>query len=175
MNKKCGGISTQNILHNNLDGYYDGKKLSFSMERYLEQWGQKNHPKMSSIQALAIFFLKGLEYEEGVSRRDPSTIIKIKDTYYVYYTRSSKTVAPVGYKKATKTVPANTWDLCDIYYATSKDGINWEEQGVSVSRGPEGSFDDRSDNFTPDILQYEGKYYLYYQAVSYPLYRTFKK
>ena len=166
-NKNVVGISTQNILQNNLDGYYDGKKLSASMERYLEQWGQTEPSQNEFYTSFSYYPLKGLEYEEGVSRRDPSTIIKIKDTYYVYYTRSSKTVAPVGYKKATKTVPANTWDLCDIYYATSKDGINWKEQGVSVSRGPEGSFDDRSV-FTPDILQYEGKYYLYYQAVSYP-------
>ena len=36
-NKNVVGISTQNILDNNLDGYYDGKKLSASMERYLER------------------------------------------------------------------------------------------------------------------------------------------
>ena len=34
-NKNVVGISTQNILQNSLDGYYDGKKLSASMERYL--------------------------------------------------------------------------------------------------------------------------------------------
>ncbi len=57
--------------------------------------------------------------------------------------------------------------MCSIYYATSTDGINWKEQGASVKPGPDGEFDDRSV-FTPDILVYEGKYYLYYQAVKYP-------
>ena len=72
------------------------------MERYLEQWGQTEPSQNEFYTSFSYYPLKGLEYEEGVSRRDPSTIIKIKDTYYVYYTRSSKTVAPVGYKKATK-------------------------------------------------------------------------
>lgn len=27
------------------------------------------------------------------------------------------------------------WDRCDIWYATSKDGITWKEEGVAVKRG----------------------------------------
>ena len=30
--------------------------------------------------------IKGLGYEEGTHRRDPSSIIKVNDTYYVWYT-----------------------------------------------------------------------------------------
>ena len=150
-----------------IDGYYDNKDVSLSMRRYIDFWGQKEPSKNEFYSSFSYYPLKGLEYEKGISRRDPSSIIKVNGLYYVYYTRSQRSGPPVGYKKATKTLPANTWDLCDIFYATSKDMINWQEQGISVSRGSIGSFDDRSV-FTPDIMVYKGKYYLYYQAVSSP-------
>lgn len=159
--------TSQQPLDGTLDGYYDGKEVSASMRRYIEQWGQTEPTQNEFYSSFSYHGLKGLEYEEGISRRDPSTIIKVDGTYYVYYTRSPKTEAPVGYVKATKFLPANTWDMCDIYYATSKDGKVWKEQGVAAKRGPEGAFDDRSV-FTPDIMFYEGKYYLYYQAVKFP-------
>ena len=141
--------------------------LSASMKRYKTQWKNKEPRENEFYTNFRYYPVKGLEYEEGISRRDPSTVIKVDDLYYVYYTRSPKTLAPVGYKKATETLPANTWDLCSIYYATSKDGKTWKEQGVAVPRGPKGEFDDRSV-FTADIMVYEGKYYLYYQAVKAP-------
>lgn len=159
--------SAKKSLSGTLDGYYDGKEVSASMRRYIEQWNQTEPTQNEFYSSFSYHGLKGLGYEEGISRRDPSTIIKVDGTYYVYYTRSPKTQAPVGYLKATKSLPANTWDMCDIYYATSKDGKVWEEQGVAAKRGPEGEFDDRSV-FTPDIMHYKGKYYLYYQAVKFP-------
>lgn len=159
--------TSQQPLEGTLDGYYDGKEVSTSMRRYIEQWDQTEPTQNEFYSSFSYHGLKGLEYEEGISRRDPSTIIKVDGTYYVYYTRSPKTEAPVGYVKATKSLPANTWDMCDIYYATSKDGKVWKEQGVAAKRGPEGAFDDRSV-FTPDIMFYKGKYYLYYQAVKFP-------
>ncbi|MBK3517496.1 glycoside hydrolase family 117 protein [Carboxylicivirga marina] len=143
------------------------EKLSASMKRYKTQWEDKEPRENEFYTCFKYKALKGLEYEEGISRRDPSSVIKVDDKYYVYYTRSPKTEAPVGYKRATDKLPANTWDLCDIFYATSTDGKTWEEQGVAASRGPEGEFDDRSV-FTPDIMVYKGKYYLYYQAVKTP-------
>ena len=84
-NKNMKELLTKNRLQNNLDGYYDGKKLSASMERYLEQWGQTEPSQNEFYTSFSYYPLKGLEYEEGISRRDPSTIIKLKDTYYVYY------------------------------------------------------------------------------------------
>ena len=91
----------------------------------------------------------GLGYESGVNRRDPSTIIKVGDTYYVWYTRSNNATL--------------SWANADIWYATSKDGWHWAEQGPAVERGPDGSFDDLSV-FTANILVAEGQYYLTYQA-----------
>jgi len=93
--------------------------------------------------------VKGLGYEPGINRRDPSSIIKIDGKYYVWYTRNQSTTSK--------------WLDADIWYATSPDGINWKEQGPAVTRGPDGSWDDYSV-FTCNILIAEGNYYLCYQA-----------
>ncbi|MFC2113349.1 glycoside hydrolase family 117 protein [Bacteroidota bacterium] len=106
--------------------------------------------------------ITGLGLEEGVSRRDPSGVIKVDDTYYVWYTRAEGPPV-VGQDHANDTLRAYHYDLADIGYATSLDGYNWTEQGVSAIRGPKGSFDHRTI-FTPDILVANGKYYLFYQA-----------
>jgi hypothetical protein len=112
----------------------------------------------------------GVGKEPGVTRRDPSKVIKVGDTYYVWYTKRNTDQPYQGIDQATATIPAHDWDLAEIWYATSKDGFRWEEQGVAVTRGTEGSFDDRSV-FTPDILVSDGKYYLYYQTVQAPYLR----
>ncbi len=93
--------------------------------------------------------VQGLGYEFGTNRRDPSSIIKVGDTYYVWYTKNHST--------------KSKWLDADLWFATSSDGIHWAEQGEAVKRGPEGSWDDYSV-FTCNILVAEGKYYLSYQA-----------
>ena len=55
------------------------------------------------------------------------------------------------------------WDLSEIWYATSEDGFTWQEQGVAIPRPPKPNPGWRSVS-TTDILKWEGKYYLYYQA-----------
>ncbi|MGM8361996.1 glycoside hydrolase family 117 protein [Flavobacterium sp. ARAG 55.4] len=107
--------------------------------------------------------IKGIGYEKGVTRRDPSSIIKVDGLYYVWYTKPQANTVLVGPQKAVDTTRAFHWDLCDIWYATSKDGYDWKEQGIAVHRGPEGNYDHRSV-FTADILVANGKYYLAYQA-----------
>ncbi|MHC4167196.1 MAG: family 43 glycosylhydrolase, partial [Planctomycetota bacterium] len=72
---------------------------------------------------------------------------------------------PAGPDKATDTIPSRDWDLAEIWYATSKDGFRWKEQGPAVKRPPKDQFGWRS-NCTPDILIFKGRYYLYYQAYS---------
>ncbi|MEM7538810.1 MAG: family 43 glycosylhydrolase [Chloroflexota bacterium] len=104
----------------------------------------------------------GIGYEEGVHRRDPTSVIKVGDLYYVYYTKSVGVYfgrSQIGHPDA-KLFP---WDYGDIYYATSADGIHWVEQGCAVARGPKGAFDDRTV-CTPDVLAHDGKYYLVYQT-----------
>ena len=47
--------------------------------------------------------INGLGLEEGISRRDPSGILKIEDTYYVWYTRAEGSQA-VGQDNANRRV-----------------------------------------------------------------------
>ena len=113
-----------------------------------------------------VFDLKGdLAYEEGVVRRDPSAIIREGDVYFVWYSKSlGPTQGFAGDQEKDKVFP---WDRCDIWYATSHDGWTWKEQGLAVSRGAAGAYDDRSV-FTTEILVHEGTYYLTYQTVKSP-------
>ncbi|WP_111706219.1 glycoside hydrolase family 117 protein [Lutibacter citreus] len=110
--------------------------------------------------------LKGdLAYEEGVVRRDPSAMIMHDGKYYMWYSRSTGLSQGFGGNIAEdKVFP---WDRCDIWYATSKDGITWKEEGVAVERGEKGAYDDRSV-FTVEIMVNEGVYYLCYQTVKDP-------
>ncbi|MEM9929420.1 MAG: family 43 glycosylhydrolase [Bacteroidota bacterium] len=110
--------------------------------------------------------LEGLDYnnEDGtISRRDPSKVIFANGKYYVWYTHRETPTPPRGAAKSNDTIPSSDWDLADIYYATSDDGFTWEEQGVAVPRPPKPEVGWRSVT-TTDILEWKGKYYLYYQG-----------
>ena len=110
--------------------------------------------------------ISGIGKERGVSRRDPSKILKLGDTYYVWYTLRNTDVDPVGRNHialGSDTTPVVDWDLADIGYATSKDGFHWTEKGVAVARAPMGTYGDRSLS-TPDVLFYRGRFYLFYQC-----------
>ena len=94
--------------------------------------------------------ISGIGHEKGITRRDPSDIIKVGDTYYVYYTKVYGR-AP-GY-----------WGT--LWYATSTDeGYSWTEQKEILGLGKEGTFDSQA-TFTPNILSASGKFYLYYTGV----------
>ena len=94
--------------------------------------------------------VKGIGHEKGCTRRDPSDVIKVGDTYYVYYTKIYGR-AP-GY-----------WGT--LWYATSKDeGFSWKEQGEILGLGNKGAFDSQA-TFTPNIIFANGKYYMYYTGV----------
>ncbi|GGZ74925.1 carbohydrate-binding protein [Algibacter mikhailovii] len=100
------------------------------------------------------------------TRRDPSAVIQHNGLYYVWYTYK---LSETSTYFRTNNINDNVfpWDYCDVYYATSVDGYQWKEQGVAVSRGTSGSFDDRSV-FTPEIFVHDSKFYLIYQAVKHP-------
>ena len=94
--------------------------------------------------------LPGIGYEAGCTRRDPSDVIKVGNTCYVYYTKIYG-VSP-GY-----------WGT--LWYATSIDeGFTWKEQGEILGPGKKGMFDSQA-TFTPNILSANGRYYLYYTGV----------
>lgn len=143
-------------------------ELSSAMERMFEY----PSPRAQDNELFSQFKhteLKGFDYNGGdgtITRRDPSRPILVDGKYYVWYTKRDTVVPPVGARRAveaTDTIPSTDWDLCEIWYATSEDGFTWEEQGVAVPRPPEPKLGWRSVA-TPDILVWEGKYYLYYQA-----------
>ncbi len=94
---------------------------------------------------------EGIGAEVGVMRRDPSDIIKVGNTYYVWYTKGHQSD---GYNAT-------------VWYATSPDGRAWTEKGEALARGPQGSWDEQSV-FTPNILVAEGKYWLFYTAAPKP-------
>lgn len=94
--------------------------------------------------------VSGIGYEKGCTRRDPSDIIKVGGTCYVYYTKIYG--RSPGY-----------WGT--VWYATSNDdGYHWKEQGEILGVGKKDKFDAQA-TFTPNILFSEGKYYLYYTGV----------
>jgi hypothetical protein len=108
----------------------------------------------------------GFGHEVGVHRRDPSSIIQVGDLYYVWYTKSIGPYHRSG-DNQHRDYKMWPWDYAEIWHATSTDGINWQEQGCAVLRGPQGAYDERMV-CTPDLLAYEGKYHLVYQAACNP-------
>ncbi len=144
-------------------GVPEGNKLSAAMKRAMEWPEDRDNTWFIEYKTMP---LKGdLAYEPGVVRRDPSAMIKVDDLYYVWYSKSTgETDGFAGDIENEKVFP---WDRCDIWYATSKDGITWKEEGMAVARGEKGAYDDRSV-FTTEIMEWDGKYYLCYQTVKSP-------
>lgn len=143
-------------------GITNGDQLSAASKRALA-WPDLSNEWFGEFE---VFDLEGdLAYEEGVVRRDPSAAIKVDGKYFIWY---SKSVGPTqGFGGDIQNDKVFPWDRCDIWYASSEDGWNWKEEGVAVSRGSEGSYDDRSV-FTTEIMVYEGTYYLCYQTIKSP-------
>lgn len=98
---------------------------------------------------------RGLGLEEGVCRRDPSDVIQVNGTYYVWYTRVARRDKPVLYPSGY---------AGEVWFATSRDGRRWRERGKALGVGTGGMFDSHGV-FTPNILVNRRKYYLFYTAV----------
>lgn len=90
--------------------------------------------------------LEGIGYDERFGRQDPSNVIKVGDTYCVYYSKFTRDpyTGVVG-------------------YATSTDGIHWAEHDDALSKGPTDAWDNYGV-LTPYVMAYSGKYYLYYTS-----------
>jgi hypothetical protein len=97
-------------------------------------------------------FSDAIPFEEGVTRRDPSPVIAVDATYYVWYSRSRE--SPGGY-------------TASVWYATSSDGRTWQEEDEALPKGANGTFDEHAV-FTPTILVAHARYYLFYTAVPEP-------
>jgi hypothetical protein len=142
------------------------RELSQAMERLYDNYltpRPEDNPLFTSFRYSE---LEGFDYSNHdgtVSRRDPSKIILVNDIYYMWYTKRDTELPPQGAEKCSDTIPSMDWDLAEIWYATSHDGFKWQEQGVAVTRPEKPGLGWRSVS-TPDILVWEGKYYLFYQA-----------
>jgi len=147
------------------------RAMSAAMERIYTDYASPKPDKNELFSQFKYTELKGFDYNDQdgtISRRDPSKTIFYDGKYYVWYTYRETSVPPVGIPNAHKsndTIPSSDWDLAEIHYATSEDGFSWEEQGVAIPRPAAPNVGHRSVT-TTDILEWEGKYYLYYQAFS---------
>ena len=106
----------------------------------------------TEISALHFTYTKisGIGHEQGCTRRDPSDVILVDDTYYVFYTKV--------YGKS-----AGYWGT--LWCASSHDkGFTWKEEGEILGIGENGTFDSQA-TFTPNIIKTNNKYYLFYTGV----------
>jgi len=94
--------------------------------------------------------VNGIGHEAGVRRQDPSNVIKFKDRYYIWY---SKVV-----RKPDKPFSAY---FGEIWYASSKDGLNWTEHGRALGRGRKGAWDSRGV-LTPYVAVLGGHLFIFY-------------
>ena len=140
--------------------------LSKAMERNYTNYSAPKPQDNELFSQFKYTKLEGFNYNNHngtISRRDPSKVIFENGKYYVWYTYRNTPTPPQGAKKCNDTIPSADWDLSEIWYATSKDGLTWEEQGVAIPRPPKPNVGWRSVS-TSDILKWKGKYYLYYQG-----------
>lgn len=142
------------------------RQLSTALERLYDDYPAPKPENNELFSQFKYTQLKGFEYNNHdgtISRRDPSKVILHNGKYYVWYTYRHTPTAPQGAAKSNDTIPSSDWDLAEIWYATSTDGFTWEEQGVAIER-PEKPIVGWRSVTTTDILEWKGKYYLYYQG-----------
>ena len=112
-------------------------------------------------------------FETNTTFRDPSSPIKIGDTYHIWFTKTWGG-GPVGQQKGSQDAyqdSKNNWKrFLGFCFSLACNFKGWLPLGrtrpCSRTR-TKGSFDDRCV-FTPDILVANGKYYLYYQVAQSP-------
>lgn len=142
--------------------------LSAAVERNYDNYPTARPDQNELFSVFKYTRLKGFDYNNfdgTISRRDPSKVIFQQGKYYVWYTHRHTDTPVMGPENATDTIPARDWDLSEVWYATSKDGFTWEEQGVAIPRAEFPNPGWRSVT-TADILEWKGKFYMYYQAFS---------
>ena len=139
-------------------------EISPAIERLYNEWNPHEDRANELYSNFKYSAIKGLECKPNISRRDPTKVLLIDGMYHVWYTCRKGNFIPVGGKLADDVTPSFDWDLCDIWHATSRDGWTWVEDKVpAVERLPKPQNGWRSIS-TPDILIWNKKYYLYYQA-----------
>lgn len=99
---------------------------------------------------MKITFDVGLGYGDAEhSTQDPSNVIKVDDTYYVWL--------------SWRPVDVHLYNSV-IHCATSRDGKKWEQKGLALGKGPTGSWDDFGV-LTPYVAKANGRFYMFYTGV----------
>lgn len=146
------------------------KPLSAALNRYYDDFGGKQPYDNEFFTQFKYSELKGFDYnyfDGTITRRDPSRIILHNGKYYMWYTYRKTPLPPQGAENCNDSIASTDWDLGEIWYATSKDGFTWEEQGVAVARPPKPQLGHRAVT-TAEVLEWKGKYYMYFQAFNVP-------
>ena len=132
-------------------------KMSCAMNRVYDNYGAAT-PQLNELYTNFKYSpLTGFDYhnDDGtVTRRDPSRIIKVNGKYYMWYTKRCTPTTFVGTKLANDTIPSVDWDLCDIAYATSKDGFHWTTPSTIQLKYPS----DRLRSWHLDVIHTEKGY-----------------
>jgi hypothetical protein len=110
------------------------RPLSAATARLYDVWNPQEDRGNEFFSNFRYTPLTGLERGPGISRRDPSKVLRIDGTYYVWYTYRRTDAPPAGTDKATDTIPSRDWDLAEVWYATSGDGFHWQERGPTATR-----------------------------------------
>lgn len=140
------------------------QRISLASKRAIERGYDNKGPEWMT--EFDVMPLKGdFAYQEGVIRRDPSSVIKVQGVYHCWYTKGEGET--VGFDSENVNDKVFPWDLTEVWHATSEDGETWKEQGVAITRGKAGDYDDRAV-FTPEVFYHEGRFYLVYQSVQAP-------
>lgn len=142
------------------------REMSSAMERIYTDYDAPQPQDNELFSQFKYTELKGFDYnghDGTISRRDPSKVLFHNGKYYFWYTYRNTPTPPQGAEKCTDEIPSSDWDLSDIWYATSADGFTWQEKGVAIKR-PEKPKPGWRSVTTTDILEWKGKFYLYFQA-----------
>ncbi|MCL1046029.1 MULTISPECIES: glycoside hydrolase family 117 protein [Shewanella] len=140
------------------------KPLSLASQRAIERGYDDNNAEW--MVEFDVSPLKGdFAFEEGVIRRDPSSVIDVGGVLHCWYTKGQGET--VGFGSDNLEDKVFPWDLTEVWHATSNDGETWKEQDVAIERGQAGEYDDRAI-FTPEVLVHNGRFYLVYQTVTTP-------
>ncbi|HUV14663.1 MAG TPA: family 43 glycosylhydrolase [Acidobacteriota bacterium] len=101
----------------------------------------------------------GLGQEERVCRRDPSDIINVDGRCYVWYSKIRRENALPGLHGYPSGYQGSVW-----FAVSTDEGHTWNEVGQAIPKGESGTFDSTA-TFSPNILVFQNRYYLYYTAV----------
>lgn len=87
------------------------------------------------------------------NNHDPSNVLKVGDTYYLWYTQH------------VNHLPYDAYANCKIMCCTSKDGCHWEKGFDALLPGTEGQWDE-TGVLTANVIPHEGRYYMFYTGVN---------